>query len=281
MSTSKGGKRALYDSYIRAFKWATERIGENGIIAFVSGAGWIDRSFADGMRKSLSDEFSKIYVVNLRGDIRKNMLSGGRAKEGENIFGQASMTGITITILVKSGASKNKKIFYFDIGSDLSRESKLVKLANFGSIKKMMISSEYDEVIPDQNNNWINQGSEVFKDLNPLYEKNKPGQYKSIFKMTSYGVVTNRDAWCLNFSKKHLISNTRKMVNFYNSEVERYQKSGRNEDVNKFVNPDPKMISWGTNMKVGVKNCNYREHNEELIEETLYRPFTKSNLYRD
>ncbi|MYG10678.1 MAG: DEAD/DEAH box helicase [Rhodobacteraceae bacterium] len=119
-------KTALYDSYIRAFRWASGRIGQSGIIGFISNAAWIERSFADGMRKCLVEEFSTIHIFHLRGDIRKNMLSSGQAGEGENVFGQGSMTGIAITILVKNpDATEKCQILFHDLGGNLSQEQNL------------------------------------------------------------------------------------------------------------------------------------------------------------
>ena len=96
------GKSKIYDSYIRAIRWASDRMGDSGIIGYVSGSGFAEKPAMDGLRKSLAGEFTAIYVLNLRGDIRKNMLSKGAAREGQNIFDTRSMTGIAITLFVKN-----------------------------------------------------------------------------------------------------------------------------------------------------------------------------------
>ena len=98
-------QRNLYDSYIRAIRWGSDRLGDAGIMAYVSGSAWIERSFADGLRKCLADEYTNLYVFSLRGDIRKNMLSSGSAKEGGNVFRSGSMTGIAIVLCVKNPAA--------------------------------------------------------------------------------------------------------------------------------------------------------------------------------
>ncbi|VEJ46021.1 hypothetical protein [Bartonella vinsonii] len=121
--------QALYDSYIRAIRWASDRISNAGIIGFVSGSGYIEKPAMDGLRKSLAKEFTSIYVLNLRGDIRKNMLSNGKAQEGENIFGNGSMTGIAVTLFIKNpNVSKPCKIYYHDIGNNLTTKEKLTVL---------------------------------------------------------------------------------------------------------------------------------------------------------
>ena len=128
-------QKNLYDSYVRSFRFASDRIKDAGVIGFVSGNAFIDKITMDGFRKCLKDEFSKIYIFNLRGDIRKNMLSKGKAKEGQNVFGSGSMTGIAISILIKNPQSKEQgKIYYCDIGDDLKTEKKLKKIANLKSI---------------------------------------------------------------------------------------------------------------------------------------------------
>ncbi|WP_208438354.1 hypothetical protein, partial [Bartonella taylorii] len=127
--------RALYDSYIRAIRWASDRISNAGVIGFVSGSGYIEKPTMDSLRKSLAKEFTSIYVLNLRGDIRKNMLSNGKAQEGENVFGNGSMTGIAITLFIKNpNVSGDCKIYYHDIGNNFTTKEKLTTLEYFGSI---------------------------------------------------------------------------------------------------------------------------------------------------
>ena len=151
-------KKSLYDSYIRAFRWASDRIGDAGIIAFVSGSAWIERGFADGMRKCLIEEFSDLYIFHLRGDIRKNMLSGGVSGEGQNVFGPGSMTGISIAVLVKNPAApKRGKLHFYDIGPDRTTEEKLDMIKSLGSIKSITDDNDWKIISPDKNNDWLDQ----------------------------------------------------------------------------------------------------------------------------
>lgn len=150
-STLKG---ALYDSYIQAIRWASDRVGSSGVIGFVTNSGWIEKAFASGMRKCIGEEFSSVYVINLRGDIRKNMLSKGAAEEGENIFAQGSMTGTAITFFVKSSKRDGCEIRYHDIGSRLRREAKLAKLAICKSIFGVG-DDVVERIVPDEHNDWI------------------------------------------------------------------------------------------------------------------------------
>ncbi|WP_168526694.1 type ISP restriction/modification enzyme [Acinetobacter sp. A3] len=271
-------KNALYDSYIRAIKWASNRIGKDGIIGFVSGSGFIEKPAMDGMRKHLVKDFSTLYILNLRGDIRKNMLSKGKAGEGENIFGQGSMTGIAISILVKN-SSKNKKgeIRYLDIGQNLKRDDKLNILKNIKSVVSDLFNVNSETVIPNEFNDWLNQRDNSFLNYIEIGSKVKDGN--SIFKLYSGGVKTNRDAWCFNFSKNKLISNINRMVDFYNKETIRFKKIENPGEPKDFVNLDPTNISWTREVFNDVKKGYI--HNISSFEfcTALYRPFTKQNLY--
>jgi predicted helicase len=282
-SLQKGGKRALYDSYIRAIRWASDRIGDAGIVAYVSGSAWIERNFADGMRKTLADEFSDIYVVHLRGDIRKNMLSKGAAREGENVFGTGSMTGAAICLLVKNPSkAASGAIHYLDIGDDLTRRQKLDLLAKTESVRAISEAKGFTSVAPNESYDWIAQRNETFAQHVPLSKKSKARD--SLFFRDTYGVVTNRDPWCYNFSAQALEENMRSTISFYNEEVDRFQQAlqiGTQVEVGSFVDPDPTKISWGVNMKSGVKKGLARTFDSSKIRLGTYRPFTKQWLYAD
>ena len=265
--------KGLYDSYIRAFRWAIDRIGEEGIIGFVSGAGWVDRNFADGMRRDLELTFDKIYVINLRGDIRKNMLSGKTAGEGENVFGQGSMTGISITLLIKKRNSKRGEIKYFDIGDNKTRDEKLSLLMTMQSIGEMEKLNKFDLIKPNCNYEWINQGDMMFETLD--YLGNKSNDTKSIFSLYSLGLSSNRDAWCFNFSKSKLERNIIKLISNYNSQIDKSNYSNT-----KYTLPtDSKKYSWTKNLKDRFNKRRKIEYNEKSLITSLYRPFTKTNLY--
>ncbi len=151
---------SLYDSYIRAIRWASDRIGEEGIIAFVSNGYYIDGNAADGLRKCLAEEFTSIYCFNLRGNVRKNMLNK-HAGEGGNVFGQASMTGIAITLFCKNPAKANNgpcKIYYHDIGDDLKEKEKLQRIKKLRSMDRM----EWQTIQPNAQYDWINQRNPEF-----------------------------------------------------------------------------------------------------------------------
>lgn len=263
----------LYDSYIRAFRWASDRIGDSGVMAFVSGSGWIERSFADGMRKCLSEEFSDLYIFHLRGDIRKNMLSKGAAREGQNVFGSGSMTGIAVSILVKNPKATHKGAIHFhDIGDDLNVQEKKHRISHFISIDGVSEQSEWKSITPDKKGDWLNQ-------VNPDFEKfivvgEKRTNVPTIFDNYSLGVVTNRDAWCIHSDRKILEENVRLLINGYESELTRKKNEDYSGAIDRYVNSDPKRFSWTHNLKQDFERDKELSFEEGEIVPVIYRPFS-------
>lgn len=263
---------SMYDSYILSIRWASNLLKENGVIGFVSNGSFIDSSSADGLRKSLYEEFNHIYIFNLRGDQRTK---GEKARqEGGKIFGSGSRTPIAITILVKDG-SKEHNVYYKDIGDYLTREDKLSILHNSKSIENI----EWKTLLPDSNNDWINQ-----RDINYLNYPSIAEEKNSIFKVKDIGIVTNRDAWVSGFSKKEVVSNVRKMIKNYNNEVEKLNNvDGQLTDktVVDYITNDEKLVSWSRSLKQKAAKRQMTHFEESDIVVSMYRPFTKKYLYRN
>ena len=278
--------RNLYNSYVRAFRWASDRIGDSGVIGFVSASGFVEKSAMDGMRKSLLNEFSSIHVLNLRGDIRKNMLSKGRAKEGQNIFDSGSMNGIAITILVKDPRVKGgAEVFYHDIGDDLTTRQKLDKISELESVFGIHeYSPGWTKITPDEYGDWINQRDGSLAEN--ILMGDKRGYAPRLFNLFSQGVTTARDSWCYSSSRTALAVNVSKMIAAYNAEVKRFSKafSGkgkkeREDGLDAFINKDATKISWTRALKKDVLKEKVQEFDEKSIVPALYRPFTKQWLY--
>ncbi|MET3590558.1 putative helicase, partial [Bartonella silvatica] len=277
--------RALYDSYIRAIRWASDRIDNAGIIGFVSGSGYVEKSTMDSLRKSLAKEFTSIYVLNLRGDLRKNMLSNGVAQEGENIFGNGSMTGIAVTLFIKNpNASGDCKIYYHDIGDNLSTEKKLKRLQYFGSIGGITCENGWKVITPDEHGDWINQRDNNFETF--LAIGDKKNNDKKLFAMFSRGIMTSRDAWAYNSSCATVAKNMSNMITFYNNEVERFNDTYPHNDsktrtkvLNSFVNSDESKISWSYNLKRDLDKGKTFNFEGACLTQSLYRPFTQQWLY--
>ena len=272
VASSATNKNALYDSYIRAFRWASDRIGNQGIIGFVTGAGWIDGNAMDGLRKCLHEEFTKIYIFNLRGDARTSREM--RRKEKGNVFGSGSRAPIAISILVKNPKSSEQgKIYFHDIGDYLDRETKLSKVKEFGSINGITNANGWKELTPDEDNDWVNQGDEQFGKYISLGDK-KDKISATIFESFSRGVETGRDAWAYNFSKKGLASNMERMISSYNNEVR------KGISYSSVLN-DPKQIKWSSSLEAKFKKKALGVFDLSNIRLATYRPFEEKWLYYD
>ena len=280
-ATSATSVKALRDSYIKAFRWATDRLDKNGgIIGFVTNAAWIDGISQDGMRKCFEKEFSSIYVFNLRGNQRT---SGELSrKEGGKIFGSGSRTPIAITILVKKPNTQNTNkavIHYRDIGDYLSREDKLRIIRSLSSISNPAM--DWKIIEPNEQGDWIDDRNEFFSQCIPLTPEKKFNQQTHTF-FTTYaiGVATNRDAWVNNFSKERVTTNMTSMIGVYNREVFGYFSNNPNNlSVDDYVDNNPTKIAWTAILKNRLKKKMTFSFDETSLREAMYRPFTRTNLY--
>ena len=237
-------QRNLYDSYIRAIRWGSDRLGEAGVMAYVTNAGWIDNNAMDGLRKCLVEEFSSLYVFHLRGNARTS--GEQRQKEKDNVFGQGSRAPIAITVLVKNPNAKTQgKVNFYDIGDYRSREDKLKFIHKFGSISGITKQGGWQTLVPDDNHDWLNQVSPDFDRFLVLGDK-KDKSVLRIFENYSLGVSTNRDAWCYNTSKSEMERNIHSMIAFYHAERQRYHEATASAvlDTGTFIDSDPTRISW-------------------------------------
>jgi predicted helicase len=277
--------KGLMDSYIRAFRWASDRIGMSGVIGFVSNASFVEVNAMDGMRKCLAEEFSTIYVFHLRGNQRTAGEESRR--EGGKVFGSGSRTPVAISILVKNPKSKEHgKIYFHDIGDYLTREEKLGIIANFGSIDNITKSNNWLPITPDQHNDWVGHRDSGFSEFISIGDKKNRG--KIIFESYSLGVGTNRDAWCYNSSRARLSRSIEEMIKHYNQEVKRFSaatqhmdRTVRDELAISFVDANPKKIAWSSSLIANVARLKKGHFSPESIVPAHYRPFSKQLLYYD
>ncbi len=234
--------QSLYDSYIRAIRWASDRIKDKGIVCFVTNGGFIDGNAADGLRKTLLSEFSRIYVFNLRGNQRT---SGELSrKEGGKVFGSGSRATVAVTLLVKDSAKPGDgSVYYYDVGDYLSREEKLKIVSDFGGVH----SVPWRSVTPNEHGDWINVRDPAFARFMVLGDKDDDRSLR-VFATYSNGVKTNRDAWIYSFSHKRLADNLGRMIDFYNSQRSIYAKAVKRAPdeppvVDDVIDRDPKKIS--------------------------------------
>lgn len=276
--------KSAYDSYIKAFRWASDRLNEKegGVIGFVTNSTWLDANGLDGMRKCLEREFSAIYVFNLRGNQRT---SGELSrKEGGKIFGSGSRTPIAITILVKKPKTSDEaaRICYHDIGDYLSREEKLNILHNMGDVSNPLM--QWVSITPNEHGDWLNKRSEQFKLYTPLEPEKKFGKgNKSFFEGFSLGLGTNRDAWVYNSSLVELQANITKTIDFYNQQVESYKTAKQEMSLDNFLadKRDSTKIVWtDTLIRDLQKGIKYTIDTSRYTV-GMYRPYFKQALYQD
>ena len=273
-------QKNLYDSYIRAIRWASERIGKQGIIGYVTNASWIDGNAFDGVRKCLAEEFSSLYIFHLRGNARTS--GERRRKEKDNVFGQGTRTPIAVSILVKNPqAEQQGRIYFHDIGDYLTREQKLETIAELGSINGITERQGWQEIVPDAHHDWLGQRDPNFDNYISLGDK-KDKNAPVVFENFSLGVVTNRDSWCYNHSAECLKTNMQSMITFYNNEKERFQAAlslDRKLDIEAFINTDSTKISWTRSIKRDLRSNKHHSFIKSNMVISLYRPFTKQHMY--
>ncbi|MEI7696400.1 MAG: type ISP restriction/modification enzyme, partial [Chlorobium sp.] len=275
--------KALYDAYIKAFRWSTDRLDpENGgIIAFVSNGAWLDGNGMDGLRQCLQKEFSSIWVFNLRGNQRtRGELS---RKEGGKIFGSGSRTPIAITLLVKNPGKPAGKatIHYVDIGDYLNREEKLAIIIKYHSVGNPEMP--WQTLKPNEHGDWLSQRNDIFGTFIPTVPIKKfDTKSQSYFVVNSLGLNSNRDAWVYNSSKQTVSYNIQRTVTFFNNQVAEYIKAKTDKPQLKaegFIDTDAHKISWSSSLISHVERGNSADFQPDKILLSIYRPFFKQHLY--
>ena len=265
--TASSNKNKLYDSYIRAYRWASDRIGNQGVMGFVTNAGWLDSSSADGMRKCMTEEFNSIYIYHLKGNQRT---SGERSRlEGGKVFGEGSRAPVAIVFLVKNPRSSDRgKIYFHAVDDYLTREEKLAALKRDRSIS----NTSMNVIVPDAHGDWFNQRDDSFSHF--MRMDGKKAKEPAIFKNFSLGVATGRDAWCYNFSKNVLSSNIHRMIDNY----ERIRLESIKSE-NFVLTKNPVEISWNSNLEQRLNKNTIIKFDNNALCKSFYRPFIPSNLY--
>ncbi|MEU8003225.1 type ISP restriction/modification enzyme [Catellatospora sp. NPDC049111] len=277
-------KNSLYDSYIRAIRWASDRIAaseQGGIICYVSNGGYIDSNTADGLRKSLAEEFHAIYCFNLRGNAR----TAGelRQKEKDNIFGQGSRSTVAILLLVKKhGAVEGTKIRYRDIGDYLTREQKLDIVA-----KSSIEAVDWQVVEPNEAGDWINQRNTDFASFTPVSKKSEQDKHQ-IFGLQTSGLMTNRDGWVYNYSRASVHQNVERMVDHYNNVLDAFdvhckqnEVADRQAEAEGYIHLDSTKFAWDRSDRARFVRGTRHRFDPESVVVGMYRPFSKTHVCFD
>lgn len=259
----------VYDMYTRFLRWASDRLGKNGVVSFITNSSFINGRTFDGFRKIVADEFSEIYLIDLGGDVRKNPKLSGTT---HNVFG--IQTGVAICFMVKKNletrfsASLNScKIFYSRRSEFDTAEAKL----HFLSTNKFF-QLDFEHITPDKKYNWINQVENDFDNLIPLIDKDvKIGKtQQAVFQVFSRGIATQRDEWVYDLSRENLITKMLFFTSVYQHEVLNQANAEFSQD-----------IKWDEDLRNYLKRGIQKKFAEQSIQSSLYRPFHKEYLYFD
>lgn len=276
-------KNSLYDSYLRAFRWATDRIGDQGVVAFVSNGGWIDGNTGDGVRLSMAEDFTDLYIFNLRGNQRT---AGEQSrKEGGKVFGSGSRSTVAITVGIKDPAKSGFQLHYRDIGCYLTAEEKL-EIVDCSAIETI----DWQTIEPNKEGDWLSQRSEEFETWPVIGEKK--GTSTKFFTTFSAGLKTGRDSWAYAQTKDQLLNQLGLLIATYAEATDALQgwmdtegiKKPKDADVTKFLQLNPKFtdasrISWTVILKkLSAKNVRLELNNGRVFP-TLYRPFARQMGY--
>ena len=271
--SSGANKNSLYDSYFRALRWASDRIGERGVIAFVSNSSFVDGATADGVRLSLQEEFSQIFIYDLKGNARTS--GERRRREGGNVFEAGSRTGVAITVLVKDPSySGTAEIFYAEAEDYATRQEKLNQISAYGSIEGISGADTFRSITPNQHGDWISSRDERFATFQEIGNKTLKGKESTpaVFRQYSNGLKTNRDAWCYNFSREAVASNMRRMIDNYNAAVE----AGTTAEA---INTDSTHINWNRQLIRDLTAHKRHKFDADSIRSGIYRPFCAQSVY--
>ena len=271
-------RTALYDPYIKAIRWALDRIGEEGVVAFVTNNSFLEGLAFDGMRKHLAADCDAIYIFDLGGNARK-----GLKVTDANVFGIRVGVSINLFVKKKGNSSESPHIFYYRTDDLWDRKQKFDFMTEHQHIGNIACQT----IVPNAQHTWFTERiHSEFNIFTPIATKEvkavKDAVDGVIFKTYSTGIATGRDAWVYNFDSGMLTANMHRMIENYNMDVVRWtQRIGRDTNLDAFVVSDDTKIKWSRDLKVKLKRGPIAEYVEHKVRTSLYRPFTKSNLYFD
>ncbi|WP_423750246.1 type ISP restriction/modification enzyme [Helicobacter pylori] len=291
-STAKVGATTR-DVLIQSIRMASDVVKDKGVLGFVVNGSFIDSKSADGFRKCVAQDFSRLYVLNLRGNARTS--GEERKKQGDGIFDSGSRATVAIVFFVKDKSVPNNTIFYYEVEDYLKREAKLNLLAGFENLDLV----PFKEITPNDKGDWINQREDAFEKLIPLKRNPKLKIFNTIFDLNSNGVMSGRDSWVYNFSQKTLKQSVQNCIDTYNADLKRFneryreafkQRTAKDKGVkpadrykhlnDREITTDKTKIAWVQNLKTQlIKGKKLDDFSQEKISVSLYRPFNKQYFY--
>ncbi len=266
----------LNDPYVKFFRWATDRLlGREGIVCFVTNNSFVDNIAFDGMRKHLLTAFTRVYHLDLEGNVRENPQLSGTAY---NVFG--IQVGVGITLAVRSKKHEGHELHFHRIDKKLRRFAKLGQLSSLGHYGNVA----WNQLTPDQRNTWlVPENAQEFASLLAIGSKEGKAadswKAQVLFKEYSLGVATHRDSIVYDFEPGALAKRIQAFAEDYNAEVDRYRRAGGKTGSTAFQWNDK--VVWDRDLKEDCTRGNYAKYEEKNLRRTLYRPFTARSLYFD
>jgi predicted helicase len=281
-------KNALFDAYVKFFRWASDRLnGRDGVVCFVSNNSFLEGIAFDGMRKHLLRDFQRIYILDLKGNIRKDSMRDGLPLgERHTVFGLAAMVGISITILIRKASYTDSQIFYASVDWRSTRQEKFQWLEQFYDAQRRLSleRAPWQELQPDTQHTWlVPENADEFAAYLPMGTKETKGaatqDVEAIFKTYGRGLATTRDNVVYDFDRQALIDRMPAFIEDYNAEVDRYRRAGRPADIDNFVKLDK--VKWSEGLKANLRRGRYAEYEESKVRLSQYRPFERVYLFFD
>ena len=267
-NSNSSNLNSLYDSYFAALRWASDRIDERGIIAFIVNRKFIDGNAAEGVRLCFENEFSQVFIYDLHGDV--NGKNGDlAAREGGNIF--PIKTGVAIAVLIKDPSHHGPaEIYYAQTDDYATRQEKLDQIRNYASIKGITEACDFSLIKPNEHGDWISTRDERFATFQEIGNKPLKGKEATpaVFRQFSRGLETSRDAWCWSFSSETMLRNVRRMIAAFNACIESQEKCF-----------DPSQIAWTRGLKRRFERKLKLQDSNGSARFGMYRPFVQQNVF--
>ena len=277
--STASNKNSLYDPYVKSLRWASDRIGKEGIVALVTNNSFLDGRAFDGMRKHLAADFDEIYILDLGGNARKDKLVADASVFGIRV-------GVSISLFVKRGEGQREpaRIYYYRTDDAWNKHQKFEFLAqseHVGNVPWQTLES-------DARHTWLTEGLQAefdtFIPIGSQKAKRSKGEATGVmFHHYGIGLLTARDAWLYNFNRERLTENVKATIDTYNTETLRWQNTpeASRAHVDDFVVDDNTQIKWSSGLKQKLLRGQRAEFSPSNIRRALFRPFTKTNLFFD
>ncbi len=273
IAESTAQKTKQYDMYKRFIRWASDRLSDDGIIAFITNRAYLDTRQDDGFRKMASREFTDIYVLDLGSDVRRNPKIAGTT---HNVFG--IQTGVAIGFFVRDKAELGEcNIHYARREDEELASDKLAYLRN-----ARMDSIVFEDIAPDEKGNWFNRSNSDFEKLMPLANRQtklakRVEDEQAVFGLYSLGVVTNRDDWMYDFDEQRLAEKVTLFCTTYKKEMKRLDLEPPGEiPIRDWVD---RSIKWTSELESHLVRRNSISFKRANVIPNLFRPYVTKRFY--